>query len=113
MDIIKIGAPPCYIKTTDTVLKIDGSSLPIGVLDEMRPYVVTKKLYPGQMLILVTDGIADCFDGDELPDFINGLSAFNPESAVTEIVSRALKLSGDNPKDDMTAIAFRLYEKKK
>lgn len=113
VDIIKIGAPPCYIKTTDTVLKIEGSSLPIGVLDEMRPYIVSKKLYPGQMLILVTDGIADCFDGDELPSFINGLSAFNPESAVTEIVSRALKLSGDVPKDDMTAIAFRLYEKKK
>lgn len=113
VDIIKIGAPPCYIKTTDTVLKIEGSSLPIGVLDEMRPYIATKKLYPGQMLILVTDGVADCFDGDELPAFINGLSAFNPETAVTEIVSRALKLSGDVPKDDMTAIAFRLYEKKK
>ncbi len=113
VDIIKIGAPPCYIKTTDTVLKIEGSSLPIGVLDEMRPYIVSKKLYPSQMLILVTDGIADCFDGDELPAFINGLSAFNPESAVTDIVTRALKLSGDKPKDDMTAIAFRLYEKKK
>ncbi|MDE6201231.1 MAG: serine/threonine-protein phosphatase [Clostridiales bacterium] len=113
VDIIKLGAPPCYIKTTDTVLKIEGSSLPIGVLDEMRPYIATKKLYPGQMLILVTDGIADCFDGDELPSFINGLSAFNPETAVTDIVSRALKLSGGTPKDDMTAIAFRLYEKKK
>ncbi|MCH5155080.1 MAG: SpoIIE family protein phosphatase [Clostridiales bacterium] len=112
VDIIKIGAPPCYIKTTDTVLKIEGSSLPIGVLDEMRPYVATKKLYPGQMLILVTDGISDCFDGDELPAFINGLSVFNPESAVTEIISRAIKLSGGTPKDDMTAIAYRLYEKK-
>lgn len=113
VDIIKIGAPPCYIKTTDTVLKIEGSSLPIGVLDELRPYIVTKKLYPGQMLIMVTDGVSDCFDGDDLPAFINGLSAFNPKSAVTQILSRALALSGDAPKDDMTAIAFRLYEKKK
>ena len=112
VDIIKLGSPPCYIKTTDTVLKIEGSSLPIGVLDEMRPYVATKKLYPGQMLIMVTDGVSDCFDGDELPAFINGLSAFNPETAVTEIISRALKLSGGTPKDDMTAIAYRLYEKK-
>ena len=113
VDIIKLGAPPCYIKTTDTVLKIEGSSLPIGVLDEMRPYITTKKLYPGQMLIMVTDGIYDCFDGDELPSFINGLSAFNPETAVKEVVARALSLSGGTPKDDMTAIAFRLYEKVK
>lgn len=110
VDIIKIGAPPCYIKTLDTVLKIEGSSLPIGVLDEMRPTVVTKRLYPGQMLILVTDGVSDCFDGDELPEFINGLSAFNPETVVNDIVSRALALSGGVPKDDMTAIAFRLFD---
>lgn len=112
-DIIKIGAPPCYIKTADTVLKIEGASLPIGVLDEMHPYVTVKRLYPGQMLILVTDGVSDCFTGDGLPEFINGLSAFNPESAVKAIVSRALALSGGTPKDDMTAVAFRLYEKRK
>ncbi len=110
VDIIKIGSPPCFIKTADTVLKIEGNSLPIGVLDEMRPSVVTKRLYPGQMLILVTDGVSDCFSGDELPEFINGLSAFNPEKAVNDILSRALALGGGTPKDDMTAIAFRLFD---
>ncbi|MCX4312691.1 MAG: SpoIIE family protein phosphatase [Clostridia bacterium] len=110
VDIIKIGAPPCYIKTQDTVLKIEGSSLPIGVLDEMRPFVTTKKLYPGQMLMLVTDGVGDCFQGDELAEFINGLSAFNPQTAVTAVLDRALALSGGVPKDDMTAIAFRLFD---
>lgn len=111
-DIIKIGAPPCYIKTADTVLKISGGSLPIGVLDEMRPFVTVKKLYPGQMMILVTDGIDDCFSGDGLPEYINGLSSHNPESVATSIVSRALALSGGTPKDDMTVVAFRLFEKK-
>lgn len=110
VDIIKIGAPPCYIKTADTVLKIEGSSLPIGVLDEMRPYVTTKRIYPGQMLILVTDGISDCFSGDELPEFINGLSAFNPETVSGAILRRALDICGGTPRDDMTAIAFRLYD---
>jgi len=110
VDIIKIGAPPCYIKTADTVLKIEGSSLPIGVLDEMRPYVTAKRLYPGQMLIMVTDGVSDRFSGDELPEFINGLSAFNPEKVVNAVINRALALSGDSPKDDMTAIAFRIFD---
>lgn len=109
-DIIKIGAPPCYIKTADTVLKIEGNSLPIGVLDEMRPFVTSKRLYPGQMLVLVTDGISDCFSGDELPEFINGLSAHNPEKAASAIVRRALELDGGTPHDDMTAIAFRLFD---
>lgn len=113
VDIIKVGAPPSYIKTADTVLRIDGSSLPIGVLDEMRPFVTVKKLYPGQMLILVTDGVSDCFDGDELPAFINGLAALNPEKTAKEILARALKLCGGAPRDDMTVIAFRLFEVKR
>lgn len=113
VDIIKLGAPPCYIKTADTVLRIEGGALPIGVLDEIRPFVTTKRLYPGQMLIMVSDGVSDCFSGDELPELINGLSALNPERMVGAIVSRAQALSGGEPKDDMTAIAFRLFEKKR
>lgn len=113
VDIIKIGAPPCYIKTADTVLKIDGSSLPIGVLDEMRPSVTSKRLYPGQMLVCVTDGVSDCFDGDELPEYINGLGEHNPERMANEILRRALMLSGETPKDDMTVVAFRLFENKR
>ncbi len=112
VDIIKIGAPPCYIKTADTVLKIEGSSLPIGVLDEMKPFVTAKRLYAGQMLIFVTDGVSDCFGGDELPEFINELAPLNPARTADRILRRALKLCGDTPKDDMTVIAFRLYEVK-
>lgn len=108
VDIIKIGAPPCYIKTRDTVLKIEGSSLPIGVLDEMRPFVTRKRLYPGQMYIAVSDGVSDCFVGDELPSFINGLEPFNPEKTADAILKRALEIVG-TPKDDMTVIAFRLF----
>lgn len=112
VDIIKLGAPPCYIKTADTVLKIEGGSLPIGVLDEMRPYVTAKRLYPGQMLVMVTDGVSDCFDGDGLPQFINELKAHNPERTAQAILTRALKTCGDKPRDDMTVVAFRLFEEK-
>lgn len=109
VDIIKIGSPPCFIKTEDTVLKIEGRSLPIGVLDEMRPYVTAKKMYPGQMLILVTDGVSDCFSGDELPEYINGLPSHNPEAIASAVLSRALELVKE-PRDDMTVVAFRLYK---
>ena len=113
VDIIKLGSPPCYIKTADTVLKIEGGSLPIGVLDEMRPFVAAKRLYPGQMLVMVTDGVSDCFDGDGLPQFINELKAVNPERTAEAILKRALLCCGDTPKDDMTVVAFRLFESDK
>ncbi len=109
-DIIKIGSPPCYIKTRDTVLKLEGRSLPIGVLDEMRPYAVKKKMYAGQTLVFVTDGVSDCFDRDGLPEYINGLDGHNPETLASSVLSRALALVGGTPKDDMTVVAVRLYK---
>lgn len=112
-DLIKLGSPPCYIRTEDTVLKVEGSSLPIGVLDEMRPFVTAKRLYTGQMLILATDGVGDCFDGDALPEYINTLAALNPERVARSILERALENVGGTPKDDMTVVAFRLFENKK
>lgn len=110
LDIIKLGSPPCYIKTCDTVLCVEGSALPIGVLDEMRPSVICKNLYPEQTLILVTDGVSDCFEGDELAQFINDLKGLNPKNVASDILGRALQLCGENPKDDMTVVAFRLFE---
>ena len=112
VDIIKMGSPPCYIKTEDTVLRISGASLPIGVLEEMHPYTAKKKLYPGEMLIMLSDGVTDCFEGDELPDFINGISSHNPEAAATEILNCALDKSNGIPRDDMTVIAFRVFNRK-
>lgn len=112
VDIIKLGSPPCYIKTADTVLRIEGASLPIGVLEEMRPHTVKKKLYPGQMLILMSDGVSDCFEGDALPDYINGISSHNPESAASAVLSRALENVGGTPRDDMTVVAFRVFNRK-
>ena len=110
VDIYKIGAPACYIKTHDTVLNIEGKSLPIGMLDEMRPFSTSKMLRPGQMLIIVSDGVSDCFSGDALPEYINNITVHNPKTAAESILSRALALVGNTPRDDMTVIAFRLYE---
>lgn len=112
VDIIKMGSPPCYIKTEDTVLTVEGGSLPIGVLDEMRPFTAKKKLYIGQMLIMLSDGVTDCFEGDELPDYINDISSHNPEAAAKSILSRALEKSDGEPRDDMTVIAFRVFNRK-
>ncbi len=109
VDIVKIGSPACYIKTQDTVLKIEGKSLPIGMLDEMRPYSTSKMLRSGQMLVIVSDGVSDCFSGDTLPEYLNNITAHNPKAAAEAVLNRALVAVGNQPRDDMTVIAFRLY----
>lgn len=107
-DIFKIGSPPCFVKSGETVDIIEGSSLPIGVLDEIKPSVRSVNLKDGDMLVLVSDGVSDCFEGDTLAASVSCANAVSPELAARQLVGQALTASGGKPRDDMTAVALRL-----
>ncbi len=107
-DIIKIGSPASYIKTKDTVMRVDGSSLPIGVLEEMKPNIITYPLKGGETVVLTSDGASDSFVGDGLADIINN-SAKLPEQLCKAVVDNALKNTG-NPCDDITVAAFHIFK---
>ncbi len=102
-DIIKIGSPPSYIKTADTVLRVEGQALPIGVLEEMRPSVLTYTFKGGETLVFASDGIAS---SDALIDVINNGDKF-PQPLCRRMVDFALK---QKKADDCTAVAFHIFK---
>lgn len=106
-DIIKIGSPNSYVKTKDSVLRVEGSSLPIGVLEEMKPTIITYPLKGGETVVLTSDGAADSFSGDAIADVINN-SPKMPEQLCKTVVDEALKLTG-KPCDDITVAAFHIF----
>lgn len=110
-DIIKIGAPPSYIKNPDTVTVVRGEALPLGMVEEMRPCIVSRIMKAGEVAVLTSDGVADCFAGDGLADFINKLAPYNPQTLASAVLDKALALSGGKAKDDMTVLATRVFER--
>ncbi len=108
-DIIKIGSPAVYVKNTEKLVKIEGSALPIGVLDEMKPSVRTVSLRPGDTVVMTSDGVSDCFEGDELASIINASSGL-PKELVTSVIESAVNVKKVHS-DDMTAVAFRIFKR--
>jgi len=108
-DIFKIGSPACYIKGAETVRTVEGSSLPIGALDEIRPGFSQSGLSGGDMIVLVSDGVSDCFDGDGLAAEISCASDVSPEALCQQILTAAKKKS-PRIRDDMTVAALRVFE---
>ncbi len=106
-DIIKIGSPCSYVKTKDSVLRVEGSSLPIGVLEEMKPSIITYPLKGGETVVLTSDGAADSFGGDGIADVINN-STKMPEQLCKTVVDEALNITG-KPCDDITVAAFHIF----
>ncbi len=107
-DIIKIGSPAGYLKTAESIVKIAGEALPMGMLDELKPSVKSVGMAAGDILIIMSDGISDAF-GSGLDDFINNLPNMNPSELCITITEQALKLSGGQARDDMSVAAFKLF----
>ncbi len=111
-DFIKIGAPYSFILSDESVKIIEGSSLPLGILDDLSPSGCRANLKDGDTIITFTDGISDAFTSStDLIDFIRTLDNKNPQLIADSILNKALELDGNIPKDDMTVLAVRIFSK--
>ncbi|MBQ8197484.1 MAG: SpoIIE family protein phosphatase [Clostridia bacterium] len=111
-DFIKYGAPYGFIINENGIKIVEGNSLPLGILDELKPAVCTTKLEDGDMVLLVTDGISDAFGSSgDIIDYLRTVPAKNPQTLADDILKKALSLSGGARNDDMTALAVRVFKR--
>lgn len=108
-DFIKLGASVGFVKCGDKVEIITSSSLPLGVLEEMKPSVTKKALSSGDVIVLLSDGVADCFkDPNALASVFSNVSLNVPQSIAEVILNKAVKLSNNKHNDDMTVLVAKL-----
>lgn len=112
---LKLGAACTYIKRGNWVECIKSTSLPMGVLEEVDMETITKKLYHGDFVIMVSDGIVDaldCTDKEEaMGRIIMNIQTSNPKQMAISILSQALARCKGVPEDDMTVICTGVWEK--
>lgn len=108
---IKIGSPYGFILSNNGIRFIEGSSLPIGILDDLHPTTCSCELSDGDVIVMVSDGVTDAFGstGDFI-DFLKGAPLYNPQELSDTILSRALTLSGNTADDDMSALCVRFFK---
>lgn len=109
-EIIKIGSPTGYIVSPDKIRLLTGESLPLGALESMRPVTGKQSLQNGDILLFLSDGITAAFGTDaELLDYLKALKPLNPQSLAETLLEEAKRLYGGVAKDDMTALAVRIF----
>lgn len=111
VDLIKLGAPVGFIKHKNTVTLVKTGSLPMGILDEMKPIIQKTVLESQDMIIICSDGVVDAFENEEnLKNFINNERIIHPQILADNIIKQAIMLSKNCPKDDMTVLVGRVFE---
>ncbi|MBE5732599.1 MAG: hypothetical protein E7353_06120 [Clostridiales bacterium] len=107
VDIVKLASPPTYLKKSSKTIRIDASSLPLGIVNEVKPSVTRRETEDGDCFIFVTDGVYDCFEGDTLSSFINNSSGKNPSLLASAVLEEGLKRV-KKPLDDMTVLVCKV-----
>ncbi len=106
-DIIKLGAPQSLIRRKEGFEIIEGASLPIGILDSVKPSVTRKILSDGDMLVLVSDGITEAVGIEGVARIVEQNKVSNPQMLADLILSDASQVWEG---DDMTVLCARLYK---
>ena len=109
--LIKLGAPISFIITADEVSAIEGSALPLGAIGEITPCVYSERAQEGQTVLLVSDGISDCFDGNSLHAFVANYATLSPKGLTDAVLAEAKRRAGGVVNDDMTAVAVKIIRR--
>ncbi len=114
-EFIKIGAAATFIKRENWVETITSTTLPIGMFGNVDYDTVTKKLYEGDIIIMVTDGVLDCIEVEDkeayMEQLIMGIKSNNVQEIANRILEATLSKSNYVPRDDMTVITAGIWLK--
>ncbi len=112
---IKLGAAVTFIKRGDEVDIIDSSSLPAGVRNTTDCDITGHKLYDGDYIIMLSDGVLDSVEDlekvERLRTIIREIKVKNPQEMAKELLMSALAQNNYSPKDDMTVLVTGIWEK--
>ena len=107
---IKLGASVSVLKHKETSEMISSASLPIGIVESIRPTIVKKQIYQGDMIFLASDGVVDSFSSVEnFKTFVNDSKIYNMQRFLDNVVFDA-EMQNQAHIDDMTIIGVNLLK---
>ncbi len=109
-DLIKIGSSLSLVKRAEKIEAHASNSLPLGILEDMRPSISKLVLNSGEFVVLATDGVVDSFSSSEFySEFVNNVKGVNPQEIAENILNKAIENDKDAPRDDMTVMVLRVF----
>ena len=112
-DFMKLGAASTYVKRGDWVEAIRSTSLPMGGGGAPDIESATKKLYDGDFVIMMSDGITESAarlnKEDVLGKMILEMKSGKPQEMANELLKKARKEFQVEEEDDMTVMVTGIW----
>ena len=119
VDFYKAGSADAYIKRNGMVETIKRGSLPMGMIEKAKAENVVRRLKPLDMVVLVSDGIAEAGTDPAAETETAGeswiqsalmeIKSSDPQTVADLILSKAVERYGESERDDMSILAFAVH----
>lgn len=114
-EFLKAGASTTFIKRDHWVEAISSTSLAVGLMQQLDYETTSRKLYHGDLLIMVTDGVMDGLplekEEETMKEIILNLNSQTPKELARGILEKALGYCEYKAKDDMTVLVAGMWKK--
>ncbi len=109
-NFVKIGSPVGVIVRDGEIRVLESQSLPLGILDNLKPSTCAERLQAGDIITFMSDGITSAFGSTpELCEFLQTLHPKNPQGLADSLLQGALARNDGKVPDDMTVVCTRLF----
>lgn len=110
---MKIGSTPSFIKRGKEVIPIMANNLPVGILHEIDVDLISTPLKPGDVLVMMTDGIYDAPGytvNKELwmKRILQEMEVEDPQEFADCLLERIVRFQDGDIEDDMTVIVAKI-----
>ena len=114
---VKCGASTTYLYHQGEMERIEGEALPIGVMNEMEPYMRKSGIEAGDYVIMMTDGVADSFlEEQECFEILLWeclKEKLGPQDIADRLLDEAMVRWNMEPEDDLSVMVVKIYDNAK
>ena len=114
-NFLKAGAAATFIRRDHWVEAISSESLAAGLMQQIEFDTTSRKLYHGDYLIMMTDGVLDALpvnrEEDTMKEIIMDIQEESPREVSRGILERVLAYSDYRARDDMTVLVANVLKK--
>lgn len=114
LEAMKLGAVATFVLGENGAELLEAGTAPAGVISSIEPVLLSRKLWDGDRIIMVSDGVLDACPGVDkelaLKEYIEGMPLKTPQ----DMAERILRFACQNipaPRDDMTVLTSVIWKR--